>query len=152
MNTNNIVVTSAVDLVNKANQAKIEQQAAELVRAILDRNAALASTNERIANYQQELAKVANDTITPESIGVSLPTDATQDTDSQKTVRNVIATLNKSKQDDIQVKSSRLVQAIQNEQNAITTINKQIGELQTKLNALSAETVTVDQVTPAAAA
>lgn len=147
--TNTAVVSTAVDLVNKAAQSRIEGQAVQLVNQILERNGALANENERIGALQVELAKVAGDTITPSSIGVTLPTDATTDTDSQKTVRNVINTLNKAKQDEIQLKSSRLVQAIQNSQNNITTINKSIADLQTALNKLSAETVTVADVTPA---
>ena len=147
--TNPTVVSTAVDLVNKANQSRIEGQAVQLVNQILERNNAKVAVNERIVNFQTELAKVVGDTITADSVGVSLPTDPTTMTDSQKTVANVIATLNKAKQDEIQLRSSRLVQAITNEQNAIVTIDKQIGELQTKLNALSAETVTVEQVTPA---
>lgn len=147
--TNTAVVSTAVDLVNKAAQSRIEGRAVQLVNQILERNGALANENERIATLQVELDKVAGDTITPSSIGVTLPTDATTDTDSQKTVRNVINTLNKAKQDEIQLKSSRLVQAIQNSQNNITTINKSIADLQTALNKLSAETVTVADVTPA---
>jgi hypothetical protein len=152
MNTNNTVVTAAVNLVNQANQTRIEGQAVLLVNQILDRNTAKASSQERITSLQTELAKIAGDTITPESIGVTLPTDATTDTASQKTVRNVIATLNKAKQDEIQLKSSRLVQAITNEQNAIVTIDKQVADLQAKLASLTAETVTEAQVTPAATA
>lgn len=152
MNTNinnTAVVSTAVDLVNKANQSRIEGQAVQLVNAILDRNSAKTMTNERIASLQAELAKVAGDTITASSVGVTLPTDESAMTASQKTVANVIATLNKAKQDEIQLKSSRLVQAITNEQNAIVTIDKQIAELSAKLAALSAETVTVADVTPA---
>ena len=152
MNTNNTVVTNAVDLVNKANQTRIEGQAVTLVNSILERGTAKANVQERITGLQQELAKVAGDTITPSSVGVTLPTDESTDTASQKTVRNVIATLNKAKQDEIQLKSSRLVQAITNEQNNIVTIDKQVSELQGKLASLSAETVSVEQVTPAATA
>lgn len=147
----NTIINSAVELVNKANQSRIEGQAAMLINQILERGNAKAAVNERIVSLQTELAKVAGDTITPSSVGVSLPTDPATDTDSQKTVRNVIATLNKAKQDDIQLKSSRLVQAITNEQNAIVTIDKQVAELQDKLAKLTAETVTVEQVAPAAA-
>jgi hypothetical protein len=150
MNTNNTsVVASAVSLVNKANQTRIEGEAVKLVNCILERNAAKVNVNERITTLQVELKKVADETITPSSIGITLPTDAATDTDSQKTVRNVIATLNKAKQDEIQVKSSRLVQAITNEQGAVITIDKQIAELQDNLSKLSAETVSVEQVAPA---
>lgn len=152
MTTNNAaVVTSAVSLVNAANQTKVNNRGAELVNAILERQAALVNVNKRITDLQTELAKIAGDTITPSSIGVSLPTDATTDTASQKTVRAVIDNLNKTKQDDIQYKSSNLVRAITNEQASVTKVNKDIADLQAKLNELAAETVTEAQVAAPAA-
>lgn len=150
MTINTTVVTNAIDLVNKANQTKIEQQAAALVEQILRVNDTKAGNAKDIADLQKALNEVANDTITPESIGTTLPTDATTDTASQATVRSVISNLNKNKQDDIKVRSSRLVTAIQNKQNDQVSLDKQLADLQAKLGALSAQTVTVEQVTPAA--
>lgn len=155
MTTNNAsnasVITSAVSLVNAANQTKVNNRGAELVNAILERQTALVNVNAFITDFRAELAKIAGDTITPSSIGVTLPTDETTDTASQKTVRAVITNLNKAKQDDIQYRSSRLVQAITNEQASVTKVNKDIADLQAKLNELAAETVTEAQVSAPAA-
>lgn len=151
MNTNNTaVVTNAVSLVNQANQSRVEAQAAELVKSILERQTANVAVNARIVSHREALAEIAGDTINPSTIGVVLPTDESTDTASQKTVRNVIATLNKAKQDDIQYKSGNIVRAITNEQATLVVMDKQIADLQVKLLALSAETVTEAQVTPAA--
>lgn len=148
--TTNITVSNAIDLVNKANQSKVEQQASVMVEQILRVNDTKAGNAKDIADLQKALNEAANDTITPESIGTTLPTDATTDTASQATVRSVISNLNKNKQDDIKVRSSRLVTAIQNKQNDQVSLDKQLADLQAKLGALSAQTVTVEQVTPAA--
>lgn len=150
MTINTTVVSNAIDLVNKANQTKIEQQAAALVEQILRVNDTKAGNAKDIADLQKALNEVANDTITPESIGTTLPTDASTDTASQATVRSVISNLNKNKQDDIKVRSSRLVTAIQNKQNDQVSLDKQLADLQAKLGSLAAQTVTVEQVTPAA--
>lgn len=139
---NNTVVSNAVDAFNKEKAEQTQQQAVGLVNQIAERQERIKGCEQRIAEHRDALKKVAEDVVTEESVfGGSLPANA-----NKTTITEVIAKANKNKQFTIEQASARLTAAIVAEQDAITGIQKQIVELQTKLLTLQAPEVTATQI------
>ncbi len=139
----NTIINSALDLVNQNRLSAVVQKASPLVDSILNKNAAIATSNARISQLQIELKAVSTSDITDLSVmGGAL--DST--TAAGGTIAHVLAQMNKAKQDEVACKASRLSQAILNEQATIETLNQQIAKLRTDLSSLTVETVTETQV------
>lgn len=142
MNSQNTVVVDAVSAHNKALVEQAQNEALNLIAAITNEQAKIASCEDRIKINRTELDKLAKDIVDEASVfGGSLPENA-----NKETISKVIVEANKAKQFNVEQSSKRLVQNINAEQDAIKAVEKRIADLREKLTKLSAPVVTVDQI------
>lgn len=143
MNTNaNTVVVDAVTAHNEAIVAKTQAEAVRLIGLITAEQTKVEGCNARIAARREALDKIAKEEVTITTVmGGSLPANS-----NTETITKVVEKANKERQYSVESRSTELVAAINNEQDAIRAIEKRIADLRAELLKLSAPVVTVDQI------
>lgn len=140
----NTTVANAINAVNEAKQKAVESEAMRLIGYIREEQAGITRLEGEIKLHQEELAKVAHDIISAESVmGRPAPTNPNV---NEVTIGKVIEELNKSKQKSVEVVATRLSEAITNKQASIKATNERITELRDKLSKLQADVVTTEIV------
>ena len=136
------VATQAIGAHNAKIIELTQASALNLIAEIQCENAKIEGCESRIVSLRVELAKVANNVCTEETVyGGSLPENA-----NKATITSVIAKANRDKQFNVERASGALVVSINYEQNAIIAISKRVVELRKKLTELTAPVVTVAQI------
>jgi len=137
------VVQDAVESLNKQNQEVATAEAVRYVNSIKEKRGLIDNCNQRIAELQVDINKLAKDVITETTIfGGTIPANA-----NRETLAKVIEEGNKRRQGVVESTANKLRDAIVSEQDQIVMLEKAIADLQVKLLAVKVPTVTVQQIT-----
>lgn len=140
----NIATTAGIAAVNKGRQIEVESKAQCLINRILGNQKSIVSYGESIAIEREDLAKIAGDVITQQSVmGAAFTGDLNP---NQVTIANAIKKLNDAKQEQIALASQIIINRITNHQLTIAALEKQNEEYRKQLGELSADVVTETQV------
>ena len=144
MQTNNTsVINNAVDLVNQASVSAVEHQISAIIADTTRIDREIASKQRCVSELQKSVLALNGDEITIKS---ALGVDALPNTQTGSTIAKVIEDMNKAKQDRVRSESSRMTQAIANEQNNIAALLVERAKLVEKMTSLKPELVTVESV------
>lgn len=140
------IIKAAVKLTNESNQEAVERAGVRLISLILGEQATIKSCNGRIAEHQKVLKGIADSSITLSSVmgEMELRNDGNPNT---ATIIKAIERANHAAQDSVNITSTNLIANITGEQRNIEACNNRIAQLRVELLKLSAEAVSVKDVT-----
>jgi uncharacterized coiled-coil DUF342 family protein len=140
MNTQ--VINEAVQAHNADLLEATKSRAIGLITEINEHKRHIQGCEERIQQSREALDTLAKNVVDENSVfGGSLPANA-----NKETITKVIEAANKTRQFEVEQKAQRLTAAINNEQDAIRSIEKSIVDLRKQLAELEPPTVTVTEI------
>ena len=135
------VVSEAIRLTNEANEAQAVSQAQCVVQSINEVMAVQGQNNARIEEFQKELLKINSQELTVSSIIGTLP-----ESSNSATITKTVEAMNKSRQDNVKLTSTRLTQAIAALQDSNKFLDVRLAADREKLIAIKPAVVTADAI------
>jgi hypothetical protein len=137
------VINTAINITNEANARMAVSEATGLVNQIHAVSGCINNNRKQIDRFRNDLLAINGEEVSVKSVlGTDLPT-----TSNTETITKVVEDLNKGRQDEVKMKSTRLTQAIASLMETNEQLVKQLGELRVKLAAIKPVVVTEGEIT-----